>query len=264
MKSFLHVEYSILSPCLQLFIFLQLPNLSSLPLSVISVCAEKLLNWSKMCFNYGRGGLLNFWSISILLGCINSVHQFWAGFLLPLPAVWMLPDLALFPFICFLSLSLSSPPLKSTHRHNPLLRQQVKQNNSLCHTIAPLPRSRLWLLYSRTLSLSLLPSLSLPLSCSSISSSSSLVLLKKKNHTIVTLIQQEPPTVNCLTFLIVCWCCAVWSVSTLFSPTHQDRFVNVATFIWWELELLCSYIFVPVCWNLSTCDTALNRQEGFL
>lgn len=45
--------------------------------------------------------------------------------------------------------------------------------------------------------------------------------------------------VNCLTFLIVQWCCAVWSVSTWFSPIHQERFVNVATFVWWELEVLC-------------------------
>lgn len=149
------------------------------------------------------------------MGCVNSLHQFWEGYLVSLPAVWMLPDLALSFLLCAPSLArslaaLSNPPLKSTHRHNPLLRQQVKQNNSLCHTIAPLPCSRLWLLYSMTF-------LSLSLSCSSVSFSS-LVLKKKNFHTVVTLTQQEPAMVNCLTFLIVCWCCAVWSVSALFSP----------------------------------------------
>lgn len=162
---------------------------------------------------------------------------------------------SLVPFIRFLSLPLffaplSNPPLKSTHRHDPLLRQQVKQNNSLCHTIAPLPCSRLWLLYSMTFSLSL------SLSCSSVSSSSLVLNFFFFFHTNVTLIQQEPATVNCVTFLIVRWCCAVWSVSTLLSPIHQQRFVNVATFVWWESEVLRSYIFEPMCWNLSTLDSS--------
>ena len=74
-----------------------------------------------------------------------------------------------------LSLSLFlTHPLGSTHTHThrdttPLLRQQVKQNNSLCHTIAPLPRSRHWLLYSMTFFFSLsLSLLSAPSSSSSI------------------------------------------------------------------------------------------------
>lgn len=94
-----------------------------------------------------------------LAGCSELVH-----------AEWILPDLTLswitFPFRWLLSLSLSPPPypFKSIHIHtqppHPLLRQQVKQNNSLCHTIAPPPRSRHWLLYFMTLSpLSLLCSL---------------------------------------------------------------------------------------------------------
>lgn len=82
-------------------------------------------------------------------GCSELVH-----------AEWILPDLTLswitFPFRWLLSLSLSPPPypFKSIHIHtqapHPLLRQQVKQNNSLCHTIAPPPRSRHWLLYFMT------------------------------------------------------------------------------------------------------------------
>lgn len=94
-----------------------------------------------------------------LAGCSELVH-----------AEWILPDLTLswitFPFRWLLSLSLSPPPypFKSIHIHtqppHPLLRQQVKQNNSLCHTIAPPPRSRHWLLYFMTFSpLSLLCSL---------------------------------------------------------------------------------------------------------
>lgn len=173
----------------------------------------------------------------------------------------MLPDLALSlllyaPSLALFLTPLSNPPLKSTHRHNPLLRQQVKQNNSLCHTIAPLPCSRLWLLYSMTFSFS--PSLALlfpPLLW---------FWIYYFFHTIVTLIQQEPATVNCLTFLIVCWCCAVWSVSTLFSPIHQQRFVNVATFVWWELEVLCSYIFTPMCWNLSTLDSSFAATTCYV
>lgn len=47
--------------------------------------------------------------------------------------------------------------------------------------------------------------------------------------------------VNCSTFLIVRWCCAVWSVSTWFSPIHQEQFVILDTFLWWELEVLCVY-----------------------
>lgn len=84
----------------------------------------------------------------------------------------MLPDPTLslgHPFLFRYSLSFLTHPLKSTHIHTdttPLLRQQVKQNNSLCHTIAPLPRSRHWLLYSMTfppLSLFSAPSSSLVL-----------------------------------------------------------------------------------------------------
>ena len=196
-----------------------------------------------------RGGG-QFRSISILLRCVNSLHQFLDGYLLSLPAVWMLPDLAVSfllyePSLALFLAPLSNPPLKSTHRHNPPLRQQVKQNNSLCHTIAPLPCSRLRLLYSMTF---------LSLSLSPVSSSSLVLNYFFSPHTIVTLIQQEAATVNCLTFLIVCWCCAVWSVSTLFSPIHQQRLVNVATFVWWESEVFSSYIFTPMSWNLSTLN----------
>lgn len=159
----------------------------------------------------------------------------------------MLPDLTLswtsFPFRCSLSLS-NTPPWIHTHTHidtNPLLRQQVKQNNSLCHTIAPLPRSRHWLLYSMTF-FSLLSSPLLPPPphwfCNFFF------------HTIVTLLQQEPVMVNCLTFLIVRRCCAVWSVSTCFSPIHQERFVILDTFVWWELDVLCVY-YRPLYWHLS-------------
>lgn len=160
----------------------------------------------------------------------------------------MLPDLALswtsIPFRCALSLFLTHP-LRSAHIHTdttPLLRQQVKQNNSLCHTIAPLPRSRHWLLYSMTF----FPPSSLLFSLLLIGS----VFFF---HTIVTLLQQEPVMVNCLTFLIVRWCCAVWSVSTWFSPIHQERFVIVDTFVWWELEVLCVH-WKPLYWHLSALD----------
>lgn len=125
----------------------------------------------------------------------------------------MLPDLTLswtsFPFRHSLSLFLAHP-LKSTHIHTdttPLLRQQVKQNNSLCHTIAPLPRSRHWLLYSMTFFF-----------FSLLFSAPFLLIGSVFFHTIVTLLQQEPVMVNCLTFLIVWRCCAVWSVWTWFSP----------------------------------------------
>lgn len=129
----------------------------------------------------------------------------------------MLPDPTLslgHPFLFRYSLSFLTHPLKSTHIHTdttPLLRQQVKQNNSLCHTIAPLPRSRHWLLYSMTF-----PPLSL------FSAPSSSLVLYFFFHTIVTLLQQEPVMVNCLTFLIVWWCCAVWSCVDLFQP-HTSR-----------------------------------------
>lgn len=146
-----------------------------------------------------------------LAGCSELVH-----------AEWILPDLTLswitFPFRWLLSLSLSPPPypFKSIHIHtqapHPLLRQQVKQNNSLCHTIAPPPRSRHWLLYFMTFFppfSSLLPPFphwSRHRSC----------IFFFFFHTIVTLLKQEQGTLNCLTFLIV------WSVSTWFGPTHQE------------------------------------------
>lgn len=58
--------------------------------------------------------------------------------------------------------------------------------------------------------------------------------------------------VNCLTFLIVWWRCAVWSVSAWFSP-YIERFVIVDTFVWWELEVLCVY-YKPFYWHLSALD----------
>lgn len=152
-----------------------------------------------------------------LAGCLELVH-----------AEWILPDLTLswitFPFRWLLSLSLSPPPypFKSIHIHtqppHPLLRQQVKQNNSLCHTIAPPPRSRRWLLYFMTFSpLSLLCSLLFL-----IGPVIGPVFFFFFFHTIVTLLKQEQGTLNCLTFLIV------WSVSTWFGPTHQE-----CVFLFW-------------------------------
>lgn len=72
-------------------------------------------------------------------------------------------------------------------------------------------------------------------------------------HAIVTLLKQEPVMVNCLTFHIVRWCCAVWSVSTWFSPIHQEWFVILDTFLWWELEVLYVH-YNPFYWHLSALD----------
>lgn len=150
-----------------------------------------------------------------------------------------------------------------TDTHNPLPRQQVKQNNSLCHTIAPLPRSGHSLLYSMFFFWPPLRSL-LGAVCFF--------------HTIVTLLKQEPVMVNCLTFLIVWQCCAVWSVSTWFSPIHQEWFVILDTFLGWELErpyvwynpflpAFVSVRFTGASLNLqqwSLRRLSLNRQRGFL
>lgn len=116
-------------------------------------------------------------------------------------------------------------------------------------------------------------------------------------HTIVTLLQQEPVMVNCLTFLIVPWCCAVWSVSTWFSP-HTSRevcycghlcLVGIGGVVCVLLALVPAFVsirFVEMCsYDASrqpfffffgsvparsakientACDTALNRQKGVL
>lgn len=65
--------------------------------------------------------------------------------------------------------------------------------------------------------------------------------------------------VNCLTFPIERRCCAVWSVSTRFSPVYQPRSVNAATFClvgiggvvrahcvspFWNLYSVCRFFFV--------------------
>lgn len=160
----------------------------------------------------------------------------------------MLPDLTLSwtssPFRRSLSLFLAHP-LKSTHIHTdttPLLRQQVKQNNSLCHTIAPLPRSRHWLLYSMTFFF-FFPSLlcSLPPHWFGIFS----------YHRNSATTRASDGELLDLSHCVAVLCCVVRV--DLVQPIHQERFVIVDTFVWWELEVLCVY-YKPLYWHLSALD----------
>lgn len=92
-------------------------------------------------------------------------------------------------------------------------------------------------------------------------------------HTVVTLLQHEQAMVNCLTFPIARRRCAVWSVSTRFSPVYQLRSVNAATFClvgiggvvrthcvppFWNLYSVCRFFFVPFSLSLATRDATHN------
>lgn len=134
--------------------------------------------------------------------------------------------------------SLSNTPLQiHTHTHidtTPLLRQQVKQNNSLCHTIAPLPRSRHWLLYSMTFFPPSPPPLS-SLLCSLLVLIGSVFFSYHRNSTKTRASDGELLDLSRCAAVLCCVVC----VDLVQPPYIKRGFVILNTFVWWELEVLC-------------------------